>query len=332
MRGRASGLRVWLFLFAACVLTANAQQKPKKGFVFAVAGNPYVTHTSMGGKGTADLRSLFQLGAEEFKKQTGYTVTLKIFPASKFLYKAIQDKTVDVALLALPQYLYSINHGIPVKLYSSQGIQGKKGNKWCVYVHKSSQVKTIKHLEGKKFAIDFPLFNSKKELLPPMEGYIHWIVVKKILVKNGIHKPFREYFKEFKVLPVPYESVAYGVLLKHFDACQFMETNHVALKNYDPGFSELVPLDCLDISLSSPVVYRVGISPELLKAMRTFSAFVPKSKEVQDIRREFKGLESFPAKESHFAVYFQWLREAGQKGWIEEFNEIMKTVPKPVKK
>lgn len=305
-----------------------AQEKPtlKKALFWGVSNDPFIPGTSIAGKGTADVRELFEIVLDEFEKLYGYEVTAKFFPAPKFLFKAYQDKKVDVGVMRLHEYLYAKNHGLPVvPLYSGKFTS-------CIYVHKDSKIKHVKDLKGKRFVDAFPQFMSKKDPLPPEESYIYWITIKKILLKHGIKAKFKDLFKEFRVLPVPNESIVYSVLLKKFDAFQSDSVLIQNLTNYDPGFSNLMKVSCLGTQTLAPFVYGKGLSPDVINAFKDYLLSPPKGSRLEKILiKEFKNvpMRAVPVHERDFDIYFAWLKEAKQKGWIDEFNEIMKNTPKP---
>lgn len=312
-------------LFVILLLVAMAQ-KGKKEIVFGISNDPFISVTSIGGKGTANVREFFEIMLDEFKKLYGYPVSYKISPAPKFLYKAYQDKKVDVGIMSLSQYLYAINHGIPVApLFSGRFTS-------CIYVRKDSNIKHVKGLKGKRFVGTFPQFMSKNDPLPPAESYIYWITIKKNLLKHGIKTKFKDLFKEFRVLPVPVESIAYSVLLKKFDAFQ---SDNILIRNltkYDPAFSKLVKVSCLDTQIMTPFVYRKGIGLDVTKDFKNYLLSPPKGSRLEKVlTKELKNvpMPAAPVNEQDFNIYFAWLKEAKQKGWIDEFNEIMKKTPRP---
>lgn len=303
----------------------------EKEILVGYAPNPFIPQTSIISKGASDVRELFEKGSSEFKKLYGYTVSLKIFPAPKFLYKAFQDRAIDFAPTYLPMYLTAKNMGLPIKPFASYTTSGKKGGAYCIYIHKDSVLKDVKQLQGKSFAAELPIFSSKKDSLPPKESYLDWIGVKKILMKHGINKPLGEVFKDFKVLPVPPESVAYSVLLKKFDAFYTSESYFYAITEYDKGFSNLKPLSCLQVPVMDPAVYRKDVDPDMVAKVKNYLISPPKVSKAEKVKEEFNILKVYPVEEKDYQIYFQWLNEAKQKGWFDEFNTIMKNAPRPGK-
>ncbi len=313
------------FLFAG----QKEKEKAQKTLVFGIAVEPFVPSTSLGGKGTADARELTEIILNEFQKLHGYSVNYKIFPAPKFHYNAFQDSTVDAGIMSLEQYLYAKNHGVPVVPL----ISGKFTP--CIYVHKDSKIKHVKDLKGKSFVDRLPEFNSKNDTLPPEESYIRWIMLKRILLKHGVRSPFADFFREFRLLPIPNESVAYSVLLKKFDAFLLDVVLIQSLKNYDPGFSDLVTVSCLNDPILVPLVYRKGLSQDVISSIKNYFLTPPKGSTLEKIfKKQLKNvsLQSLALSEKDFDIYFSWLKEAKQKGWIDEYNEIMKNTPMPAKK
>lgn len=326
--GKVSALA---FVFILVISILSFAQKGKE-LVFGFALPPLIPATSVGGRGTADAREMFEKMADEFKHRYGYKVTLKIYQAPKFLFKAFQDKTVDFAGVGLDTFLYAKRAGIPLEVFFTTAFTDRQKDQWCVWVHKDSKIKTIKQLDGKTFATFYPMFNSKKDPLPPEESYIYWIMTRKILFKNGISISFKDFFKEFTVLPVQWESVAYAVLLKKFDAFHATKSGLHLLKQYDNGFSDIVPVSCLDIPALHAGVYRKDENPETVRIFKTVIQSPPESNLSKQINKEFKGLKAVPIQEKNYEVYDRWLEEAKQKGWLKQFNEIMKSTPKPKQK
>ena len=142
--------------------------------------------------------------------------------------------------------------------------------------------------------------------------------------------PLKTFFQEFRVIPVPPESVAYAVLLKNFDACEINPAAHQKLVKYDAGFAELMPVACVDLTVIGGVlVHREGVDPEMVKLFRNYILSPPKGSKMEKIRKESKNLQVHEVTDQDMAMYFKWLKEAEQKGWIAEFNDVMKTTPKP---
>lgn len=312
-------------------LTIKAQKEEKK-VVFGVAGNPFTPMTSLGGKGSADMREFFQIVTDEVKKYYGYEAELKIFPAPKFLLKAIKAKQVDFCFGYLGIYLYAKRIGMPVVPVFTTTVGGAKMDKECIYVRKASGIKNVKQLQGKPFVKDFPVFLSKKDSLPPKEGYMPWIFVKKILSQSGVNKRFKDFFKEFRVLPVPVESMVYSVLLKKFDATAVTPYYMQMLILYDKGFSELTPLSCVDFR-GIPWFYRKGVPEETLKTLLNYFFSPPPGSQLEKmLKKEYKSIKPVQVSEKDYDVLVQWLKEAEQKGWIDEFNGIMKETLAEMKK
>ncbi len=321
---------VFFLVFCFFLLASNAKEEKVLAFGFSL--NPMIRQTSFSGKDTADIRELVETMGADFEKNYGYMLTLKIYPAPKFLFKAFQDKTADVAASYLALYLAAKNKGMPVAPLLSFSTTGKKSAKWCLYAHKNSGLKNVKQLQGKRFLTDFPIFLSSKDSLPPKESYIYWIIFKKILIQSGVNKPFHDFLKEFKVLPIPAESVSYAVLLREFDVFLDAPANIQTLKNYDKGFSELVPMTCLDAPAGAPLIYRKDMPADIVEKLKNYLLPPQKGSQAEEIlKKEFKGIRFFPASEKDYAVYFQWLKEAEKKGWIDEFDEIMKQTMKEMK-
>lgn len=300
--------------------------------VFGFALSPLISSTSVGGRGTADAREMFEKMADEFRRRYGYAVTLKIYQAPKFLFKAFHDNTVDFAGMGRDTYLYARKAGVPVRALFTTAFTDRRKDQWCVWVHKNSHIRSVKQLQGRNFATFYPMFNSKKDSLPPEESYIYWVMTAKILLKNGVDVSFSNFFKNFHVLPVQWESVAYAVLPKQFDAFHSTTSGLHLLKTYDSGFSELVPVSCLDIPALHAGVYRKSVNPEILKIFKTIIQSPDRSDMAKEIQKKFKGLQAVLVQEKSYDVYDRWLQEARQKGWIRQFNEIMKSTPKPKQK
>lgn len=306
--------------------------KGEKELIMGFALSPFLVNTSFAGKGSAGAREIAQTVGDEFEKLYGYKLTLQIYPSPKFLFKALQTQQADFAFLSIALYLYAKNHGVPVHPLFVATTTGKKGQQDCVYVHKDSGIKNVQQLQGRVFARDFPVFLSKKDALPPKESYIYWIILKKMLIQNGVNKPFKDFFKEFKVIPVPVESTAYGVMIKMFDACLMAPPDLLALKLYDKGFSSLVPVARLENPMPAPFVYRDGLSPELLQKAKSYFFSPPKGSQLEKIlKKAYKGFKLIPAEEKDYAMFFKWLKEAEQKAWLKEFDEIMAMVMKESK-
>lgn len=134
------------------VHSATEKTKRDKELVVGFAPNPFVTQTSVGGRGMADTREMFQAFGDEFARVTGCTLSLKFYPAPKFLYNAIQEKNVDVGIGFLEVYLTAIRLGIPVKLLAAW-----YRDEYCVWVHKDRKLKSLTQLKGKSFVTLFPI-------------------------------------------------------------------------------------------------------------------------------------------------------------------------------
>lgn len=324
------------FLLICTMLLCSAafiDASEDKDLLFGLSPNPFVLLTSWGGKGTADAREIFEKIANEFKKLHSYNITLKIYTAPKFFFKAIEDKTADLGYMSLPTYLTAKRLNVPVKPLAAASLSSIKAEKYCVYVHKASSIEKIIQLEGKSFVMDFPAFVSRKEDKPVREGYIVWVILKKILQRNGVRETFMDFFGSFKVLSVPPESVAYSVLLKKFDAL-LSEAGFIrTLQNYDSGFSELRAVACMDAPAGSPFLIRRDLNPELVRFFKNYLLSPPKNSQLAMImKKEYKGVRIYSVSENDYDEYFTWLREAEQKGWIDEFNEIIKETMVEVKK
>ena len=89
----------FLLLFTLCVVPlatkAQKEEKKEKELVFGGALDPFNRNTSGTGMGAADIAEVQQKVIDEVKKLYGFTITVKVYPSLKFLFKAIQDKTVD---------------------------------------------------------------------------------------------------------------------------------------------------------------------------------------------------------------------------------------------
>lgn len=323
-------LTITLFL---CVFSLSLRAKGKKEFIVGVALTPFVVNTSFAGKGSADMREIFQTGADEFEKLYGYTQTLKIYPSPKFLNKSFKEKTTHFASGILAAYLMAKSENLPVKPLFTISNTGSNIYTYCIFAHKDSGMKTLKDLKGKRFVTEYPLFVSKKEPLPPRESYIYWTMMKKILMKNNINVPFKTFFKEFNVIPVPSESVAYGVLLGKSDAF-FNNTGYVkSLINYDKEFNKLIALSCMDASSGAPLYYLEGTSLDVAGKFKSYVLSPPSGSQLEKIfKKKFAGFGAYSVEEKYYDIYFKWLKEAEQKGWLKEFDEIMKNMPKPRKK
>lgn len=322
-----------LVVFFVLPLATKAQKKEKKVIVAGVAPNPMITATSAVGKGMADIREIVDTLSRELERLHGYSLELKFYPAPKFLFKALGDGSVDLSSFNVAGYLVAKEHAVPVKPFVTLGTKEKKGNTWCIYVHKDSGIKSISQLQGKRFVHDFPLFLSRKDALPPKGGYIYWVVIKKLLWKNSVKKPFMEFFKEFRVLHVPWESVAYSVLLRKFDAFAAPDYDIKSLIAYDKGFSDLVPLQtCLELPAGHVFVHRKDLNPQVVETIKKLFLLPPKTKNVEAMKKGLPELKLYPVREEDYALYFTWLKEAEQKGWLKEFDEIMKNTPLPKKK
>lgn len=321
-----------LMLTAAWRFSVFVWAKDDKDILLGFPLNPVIKQLSVVGKGAADMQEIFQNGAEEFKKLYGYTASMKIYPASKFLFQAVQNKEVDFVSAYLATFLYAANHNLPLKPLVSISTTGQKKGKYCIYVRKDSGIKSVKDLQGKRFVTGFPIFNSIKDELPPKESYIYWVLVRKILAGNGINKPFHVFFKELYVLPVPDESVAYAVLLKKFDVFDMPQSSFQAMKNYDKGFNDITPLACVESPAWAPLMVRTDVNPDIIKNVKNYFLSVNRGSQAKSISKEFKGIQFFSAEEKDYDSFFQWLKEAEQKGWLKEFDEIMKNMPKPRKK
>lgn len=174
---------------------------------------------------------------------------------------------------------------------------------------------------------------SKKDVLPPKESYIYWIIIEKILQNGGAgNVRFNTFFKEFTALPIPLESVAYAVLLKKFDAFLSNEGYIRSLSNHDKSFSELVAVSCLDVAAGAPFVHRNDVPQDIIKKFKEVLLRPPATKTTKQLMKEFKGIKLFPVGEKDYGVYFKWLKEAEQKSWFKEFDDIMKATPKPAEK
>lgn len=321
-----------LFLSVLSFMT-NAQRKEKE-VIYGMALNPFVGMTSVLGKGMADMAEIAEELKEELKKKYGFTFTVKKFTALKFLVKAIKEEEVDIFGLPLSFYLYAIHASLPVRPLGVIGLKDKKEVAWCFYKHKDSKIGSIKQLQGKTLVVDFPVFLSKKDALPPKESYIYWVFIKKILLKAGFNKPFSDFFKEFRVLPIPGESVAYAVLLKRFDVFVAPEIDMELFKIYDQGFSDLVPLlPCVDVPVGAGgLYYRERVNPEIVQLAKDIFFSIGKTKTAQKfMKKQTREFKLYVVSGKDFQVFFQWLKEAEQKGWMNEFNAIMTQVMKEKK-
>lgn len=324
-------MRALWFLCAFFVFSFVLNAKEKNEIILGYAKNPLITMTSIVGKGTADAQELFSKLSDEMGKKYGVKLTLQLYPSPKFLFKAFQDKTADISAMYLSVFLSAKNLGIPVKPFLSYSSSGEKTFKYCVYTHKGSGIKNIQQLKGKRFVTEYPYVNSKKDALLPKESYIYWVIVKKILAQNGVHEPFAKFFKEFWVLPVPDDSVVYSVMLKRFDATYTSNAYLQTLINYDKGFSDLIPLSCMEMPAPPPLVQRMDLDADIAAKIRDYALHPPKTKMGKELQGEFKGIKFIPVEEKDYALYFQWLKEAEKKGWNKEFDEIMAKVMKESK-
>ncbi len=269
MRKAFKALALLCVLAAGFSFSASQENPGGKNFIVGFSFNPMISQTSLGGKGTSDARAFLQETMKDIEKKYGYQAALKIYPSPKFLLKALQDGSAQFAGTYLAIYLYARTTGVPVKPFMAVSSTGKKTERVCIYARKSAGYKKVSDLRNKTFVAEYPMYLSKKEALPPEEGYLWWVLTKKILEKGGVKKPLKEFFKDYKVLAIPAESVAYSVLFKKFDAILLVERDRNVMQNYDKEFAQLVPVDCITVPANAPFVYSLkGSAPEMLNIMR----------------------------------------------------------------
>ncbi len=312
-----------VFLCIGFRLATLAQQK--KDLVMGFSPNPRASQTSWAGRSTADVRAMFQVAADEFKKANGYGLSLKIFPGPKFMLKAFQQKEADLGAMSVGLFVLARRQNVSIKPLLSVSSAGGKNEKFCVYVHKKSGIKNIQQLQGKRYITDFPLFLSRKDVMPPKESYMEWVFLKRMLAAQNINKPLKSFFKELKVAPIPWESVAYSVVLRQYDAFHTYQFNLNSLKSYDKTFSDLAPVACIDANLG-PLVVRKDISADVVNKLLSFIHNPPQNKETADMLKQWKATKAkiYNITATDFDVYELWLQDAEKKGWVAEFEALMK--------
>lgn len=79
-------------------------------------------------------------------------------------------------------------------------------------------------------------------------------------------------------------------------------------------------------------MYRKDMPADIVQKLKNYLLPPQKGSQAEKIlKKEFKGIRFFPASEKDYDIYFKWLKEAEQKGWIKEFDEIMAHVMKESK-
>lgn len=134
------------FIFV-CALLLSFSRAENKEIIFGVTMNPMERRTTFSGKGAADISEFTQNAIDEFKRLYGYTLTPKLYSGPKFLFKAVESKTVDFSPMFLAVYLSAKNQGLPVTPFMA-ATPFEKGERYCLYVHKDSGIKNAAQLKG----------------------------------------------------------------------------------------------------------------------------------------------------------------------------------------
>ena len=87
----------------------------------------------------------------------------------------------------------------------------------------------------------------------------------------------------------------------------------------------MIPLECSQLLLESPVVYNKNVDNKTIDFLRRLVKNLPKDSELAKKKKEF-GINAFLVKDSDYEAYRNLLSEAENNGWIKELRKLQKYI------
>lgn len=180
-------------------------------------------------------------------------ITLQISPYSEEQYikdamTKLMKKEVDFVGFSGDWYgKFNENSRKKFPIFFGIEFEKKKDSKYCMYVRKSDNIKTVEQLRGKKLG--------------------GWIFkdTRYLLYKAGINEPLQKFFGGFVYKTSPFAVFMEDLVEKRIDTFSSWEFNVKTSLGNDPRFADITSVGCDYYALNPFVLYRGDIDPELIK-------------------------------------------------------------------
>jgi|GEM_PF-6826908 len=218
----------------------------------------------------------------------------------------------DLSWTDYPHYESALKEGIPIGIISLMEIGGSIVYKNCFYALRNSPYKKAADLRGLRTAGG-----------PTLD----WVGMRALLYANHIDEKPDEFFSDMAPMSSFFATLN-GVLLKRIDVVMMSEPAFKVLKKNNPNYEKIAPVLCAEVSPNAYIpIYRKGLDPKILEALRTLLADAHEDRDMGFVRpfMEAADVRFVEPDEDALKQIGALYRQAEERGWTKEAKRYQAT-------